>query len=91
MKKSIIICLVGATVLMSSCRIYKSYERPEDLVTEGLYRDPVSDSDTLSAAAGETFGDLPWREVFTDPQLQALIEQALENNADIRSAQLSPS
>jgi len=81
--------MVGVAAMMSSCRIYKSYERPEDLVTEGLYRDPVSDTDTLNAVAGETFGDLPWREVFTDVQLQALIEQALENNADIRSAQLT--
>ena len=89
MKKSIIICMVGVAAMMSSCRIYKSYERPEDLVTEGLYRDPMSDTDTLNAVAGETFGDLPWREVFTDVQLQALIEQALENNADIRSAQLT--
>lgn len=89
MKKSIIICMVGAAVMMSSCRIYKAYERPEDLVTEGLYRDPISDTDTLNAVAGETFGDLPWREVFTDVQLQSLIEQALENNADIRSAQLT--
>ena len=89
MKKSIIICMVGAAVMMSSCRIYKAYERPEDLVTEGLYRDPLSDTDTLNAVAGETFGDLPWRDVFTDVQLQALIEQALENNADIRSAQLT--
>ncbi len=89
MKKSIIICMVGAAVLMSSCRIYKSYERPDDLVTDGLYRDPVSATDTLNAVAGPTFGDVPWREVFTDSQLQALIEQALENNADIRSAQLT--
>lgn len=89
MKKSIIICMVGVAVMMSSCRIYKSYERPDDLVTDGLYRDPLSDTDTLIAVAGETFGDVPWREVFTDTQLQALIEQALENNADIRSAQLT--
>lgn len=89
MKKSIIICMVGAAVLMSSCRIYKSYERPDDLVTDGLYRDPISATDTLNAVAGPTFGDVPWREVFTDTQLQALIDQALENNADIRSAQLT--
>ena len=81
--------MVGVAVMMSSCRIYKSYERPEDLVTEGLYRDPLSDTDTLAATIGETFGDLPWREVFTDTQLQALIEQALENNADLRSAELT--
>lgn len=89
MKKSIIICMVGVAVMMSSCRIYKAYERPEDLVTDGLYRDPLSDADTLNAIAGTTFGDLPWRDVFTDTQLQAIIEQALENNADIRSAQLT--
>lgn len=89
MKKSIIICMIGLVTMMSSCRIYKAYERPEDLVTEGLYRDPLSDTDTLIAKAGQTFGDLAWREVFTDSQLQALIEQALENNADIRSAQLT--
>ncbi|MCR4765721.1 MAG: TolC family protein [Bacteroidaceae bacterium] len=89
MKKSIIICMVGVAAMMSSCRIYKSYERPEDLVTDGLYRDPMSATDTLNAEAGETFGDLPWREVFSDTQLQALIEQALENNADIRSAELT--
>ena len=89
MKKSIIICMVGLATMMSSCRIYKAYERPEDLVTDGLYRDPLSDTDTLIAEAGQTFGDLAWREVFTDSQLQALIEQALENNADIRSAQLT--
>ena len=79
MKKSIIICMVGVAVMMSSCRIYKAYERPEDLVTDGLYRDPLSDADTLNAIAGTTFGDLPWRDVFTDTQLQAIIEQALEN------------
>ena len=89
MKKSIIICMVGVAVMMSSCRIYKAYERPEDLVTDGIYRDPLSDTDTLNAVAGATFGDMPWREVFTDTQLQAIIEQALENNADIRSAQLT--
>ena len=32
---------------------------------------------------------MPWREVFTDPQLQAYIEQALANNADLRTAMLS--
>ncbi len=35
------------------------------------------------------FGNLPWREVFTDPQLQTLIEQALTNNGDLRSAALN--
>lgn len=83
--KGRIITLVCATALLSSCHIYQKYERPEDLVTEGIYRDIDNDE----SFSGLTFGDVPWREVFTDPLLQSLIEEALENNADMQSAQLT--
>lgn len=86
MKKEII-CLMCATALLSSCHIYKSYDRPDDINTAGLYRDTVAGGDTL-AADTTNFGNLPWREVFTDPQLQALIEQALTTSPDIRTATL---
>ena len=86
MKK--IICLMCATALLSSCHIYKSYDRPEDITTAGLYRDTASVNDTLAADTAN-FGNLPWREVFTGPQLQTLIEQALTNNGDLRSAALN--
>ena len=74
-----------ATALLSSCHIYKSYDRPEDITTAGLYRDTVAGGDTLVADTAN-FGNLPWREVFTDPKLQALIEQALTSSPDIRTA-----
>lgn len=86
--KGKIITLMCATVLLSSCHIYKAYDRPEDIVAEGLYRDTALVNDTL-ASDTSNFGNLPWREVFTDPQLQTYIEQALENNADLRSAALN--
>ena len=76
-----------ATDLLSSCHIYKSYDRPEDITTAGLYRDTVAGGDTLVADTAN-FGNLPWREVFTDPKLQALIEQALTSSPDIRTAAL---
>lgn len=41
-----------------------------------------------SADAGTTAADTAWRDYFTDPQLQALIAQALENNRDLRTAML---
>ena len=88
MRKLVIICLVATTALLSSCHIYKAYERPDDLTVSGLYRDTVSVNDTLASDTAN-FGNVPWREVFTDPQLQAYIEEALENNADLRSAALS--
>ena len=73
--------------MLSSCHIYKTYDRPEDIVAEGLYRDTVAVNDTLVSDTAN-FGNLPWREVFTDPQLQALIEQALTSSPDIRTAAL---
>lgn len=76
-----------ASALLSSCHIYKAYDRPEDIATDSIYRD-------VAAVGGEQpdsllFGNLPWREVFTDPVLQSLIEQGLENNFDLRTAQLN--
>ena len=86
--KGTIITLMCATALLSSCHIYKAYDRPEDISTEGLYRDTAL---TNSAVESDTanFGNVPWREVFTDPLLQGYIEQALTNNADLRSAMLN--
>ena len=86
--KGKIITLMCATALLSSCHIYKAYDRPEDISAEGLYRDTAL---VNSAVATDTtnFGNVPWREVFTDPQLQGYIEQALTSNADLRSAILN--
>jgi len=75
-------------LLLSSCGLYNKYERP-DVNTSGLIRDAISDVDTLQLNSDPNFGQLPWREVFTDPQLQSLIEQALENNTDLRNAALN--
>ena len=75
-------------LLLSSCGLYNKYERP-DVNTTGLIRDIIIDTDTLQVNGDENFGNLPWREVFTDPQLQGLIEKALENNTDLRNAALN--
>lgn len=67
MKKQII-TLMCATALLSSCHIYKAYDRPEDITAAGLYRDTTAVNDTLAADTAN-FGNLPWREVFTDPSV----------------------
>lgn len=74
--------LTAATALLSSCGIYNRY-KPIETVPEDLYGDNV-------ALTGDTtnFGNTHWREVFTDPYLQLLIEQGLKNNTDYQSAQL---
>ena len=80
--------VVACSLLMVSCGLYDKYERP-DVNTQGLIRDITSDVDTLQLNTDPNFGQLPWREVFTDPQLQGLIETALENNTDLRNAALN--
>ena len=76
-------------LLLSSCGVYTKYERPE-VNTKGIIRDVVSDVDTLKATADTTtFANLPWRQVFTDPQLQALIQQGLDKNPDLLNAALN--
>ena len=76
--------------LLASCGVYNKYERP-DVNTAGLIRDVLIDTDTLAVAPQDTtsFGNLPWRSVFTDPQLQQLIEQGLAHNADLQNAALT--
>ncbi|MBO4659624.1 MAG: efflux transporter outer membrane subunit [Prevotella sp.] len=89
MKKINILLLAVSAAVMTSCGLYQKYERP-DVNTKGIFRDNVSLTDTLVAKADSvTFGNLPWRSVFTDPQLQILIQQALDNNPDLLNAALN--
>ena len=83
------IMIFSAAMLLASCGLYNKYERPENVETQGLIRDVLSDRDTLAVQDTASFGNLPWREVFTDPQLQALIEQGLEKNANLQNAALT--
>ena len=86
MKKLVLMSFIG--LLLTGCGVYKKYERP-DVETQGLVRDVVSDVDTLVVQDTASFGNMPWRAVFTDPQLQALIEQGLQKNANLQNAVLT--
>ena len=89
MKKLNIILMAAGLTFLSGCGLYQKYERP-DVNTTGLIRDNVSLTDTLVAEADTAnFGNLPWRSVFTDPQLQVLIQTALDNNPDLLNAALN--
>ena len=79
---------MSAALLLTSCGLYNKYERP-DVDTKGLVRDTVSLTDTLAVADTTSFGNLPWRSLFTDPQLQTLIQQGLDNNPDLLNAALN--
>lgn len=79
MKKTII----GLSLLvgLAGCQ-YRTYERPEMPQTDSLYLRSTLSADTTSIA------DLSWKELFTDPLLQELIETGIENNTDLNIARL---
>ena len=77
MKK--IVLILSLVAVLTSCSIYKKYSRPESISTENLYGD-AEKADTT------TMADVSWREFFTDPYLQAYIEQGLKNNIDMHIA-----
>ena len=80
MKKQIITLAVTG-LLLSSCGIYTKYE-PVTSIPDQLYGGEVVSEDTAS------LGNMDWRELFTDPYLQSLIEVGLQTNTDYQSAQL---
>ncbi|MGD0401708.1 MAG: efflux transporter outer membrane subunit [Candidatus Acidiferrales bacterium] len=69
--------------LVGGCAVGPNYHRP-DVPTPTAYRD-LSDSSQVPAQAA-SFADLPWWQIFQDPQLQDLIRTALKQNYDLQIA-----
>jgi outer membrane protein, multidrug efflux system len=94
--------LLGAwlIVYLAGCTLEPHYQRPQPAVTPQWPAMPQS----LAAPAGDSAGSsaegapgasqrsaaqIGWREFFTDPKLQTLIEQALQHNPDAQIATLN--
>ena len=86
--RNIILIGVAATVFTGCKSLYGKYERPA-INTSGVVRDPLSLTDSLAVNDTTSFGNMAWRSVFTDPQLQTLIEKGLANNNDLLNAALN--
>ena len=81
MNKNSIISIAMTTLLLSSCALFRNYERPAEINTDGIYGD-------VQSGGEQSLGDIKWREFFTDPQLQVLIDKGLANNTDMKNADL---
>jgi NodT family efflux transporter outer membrane factor (OMF) lipoprotein len=74
-----IIAAVAVSLALTSCGIYKKYETKTEIPAGVL---GVADS-------GSAVEMISWRQFFTDPLLQQLIEQALANNTNLASARIA--
>ena len=76
-----IIKVAAFALLLSSCSLYRNYKRPASITSDGIYGD-------MQTAGDNSLGDLGWRDLFTDPALQALIERGLQQNSNMKNAEL---
>ncbi|HEV8017250.1 MAG TPA: efflux transporter outer membrane subunit [Steroidobacteraceae bacterium] len=86
MKRLIIASLAAA---LSACNLMPHYQRPQSPVPNRWPADAVNASGTASPDA--SLDQIGWRDFFTDPPLQRLVEIALENNRNLRIAVLNVS
>src|SRR5271166_4376034 len=73
----------ATALLLAGCAVGPDYHRPA-LEVPGQYRDdPGAQSGSGNAAS---LGDSGWWEVYSDPDLQALLNTAIRNNYDVKIA-----
>lgn len=74
-----IIVFITTIMMLTGCGVYNKYSRPE-MQTENLMGDIATDTTTLASVS--------WKELFTDPHLQSLIETGLQNNTEMKITHL---
>lgn len=84
MRKNIFL-IFASCLLLTGCSLHKEYVQnvtpPADVFG--------TTQDVLMAQGDSSMARLSWREFFTDPLLQQLIEQVLANNTDLNSARIA--
>lgn len=83
MKKVNIILVAAVIFSLASCGIFKKYADTTE-IPDNLYGDSEL---AVQTAGGRSYGDLSWRELFTDPCLQTVIDSALSRNTTLAAAE----
>ncbi|WP_019143211.1 efflux transporter outer membrane subunit [Noviherbaspirillum massiliense] len=66
-------------MLLSACAVGPDYRRPDVALPDAYYR-------SVPGATGRSIADAGWWQVFGDPQLTTLINEALHDNLDLAIA-----
>ena len=85
MKVKNIIIVAAVSLMLTGCGIYNKYEQKTPTPADAF---GVS-QDVKQASGEQSMAQMSWREFFTDPMLQQLIEQVLANNTDLNSARIA--
>ena len=85
MKCNNIIAVVAVGFILTGCGIYNKYEQNTPTPADAF----GTDASIQSASSETTIAEMSWRDFFTDPLLQQLIDQVLANNTDLNSARIA--
>jgi NodT family efflux transporter outer membrane factor (OMF) lipoprotein len=83
MKIKNIIAVAAVGMSLTGCGLYNKYEQKTETPSD-VFGENIASQDTDSSIA-----EMSWREFFTDPLLQKLIDQVLANNTDLNSARIA--
>jgi multidrug efflux system outer membrane protein len=73
------VLLLIASLALAACTVGPNYQRPPVTVPEQIYG-------ATEPATAQSLADTRWFDLFSDPVLRGLIEEALRNGADMRIA-----
>ena len=85
MKIKNIIFTAAVSLMLTGCGLYNKYKQDTPTPADAF----GTDASIQSATSETSIADMSWREFFTDPLLQQLIDQVLANNADLNSARIA--
>ena len=80
-----ILSAAAVSLMLTSCGIYNKYESKGTAPTDAF----GTTQDMISATGDASIAQMSWREFFTDPLLQQLIDSVLARNTDLNSARIA--
>lgn len=79
MRRLVAAALAAVLAVSAGCTLGPNYKRPEFVA-------PAANRGEIGEAEAASLADRPWWEVFGDDSLKALVDEALRNNFDVRTA-----
>lgn len=81
-----LITVFAAAALAGGCVMIPEYQQPEVAQVPETWPDGPAYPDLVAGQSKRPASAIGWRDFFTDPRLEAFIQQALQNNPDARLA-----
>ena len=81
-----IIAAAAVSLMLTGCGLYNKYEQTVEAPSDPIGTTALGN---YPADYSESIAQMSWREFFTDPHLQQLIEQVLANNTNLNSARIA--